>query len=248
MDYTNLSVEALVKGYGFDEASESYECNGCGARFQQGEVYPVEGRFFDARRAAKRHVEEAHGGAFALLLADESKYNTLTEKQRELLRRFAQGKSDGEIANELGLSASTVRHQKYVFREKAKQAKAYLALYEAAFARAAGSDGILPIPEHARGVDERFVITEKEREQVRKNNFLSLKPLVLKNFPAKEKKKIVILMEIAALFQKDRRYSEKEINEILKKVYEQDYVVLRRYLIDYGFMDRSADGREYWMR
>jgi hypothetical protein len=42
-------------------------------------------------------------------------------------------------------------------------------------------------------------------------------------------------------------YAEKEINEILKAIYE-DYVMLRRYLIEYGFIDRKSDGSEYWLK
>ncbi|WP_081793756.1 DUF2087 domain-containing protein [Paenibacillus darwinianus] len=39
---------------------------------------------------------------------------------------------------------------------------------------------------------------------------------------------------IAASFKLRRRYTEKEVNELLKRVYAKDYVTLRRYLIEYG--------------
>ena len=77
------------------------------------------------------------------LLNTESRYNTLTQNQKTLLSRLAQGWSDQEIAKEAGVSVSTVRHQKFVFREKAKQARVYLALYECAeqLAEAATGNG-----------------------------------------------------------------------------------------------------------
>lgn len=251
MDYINTSVEALKEGYGSKEDGQAYVCHGCGAAFALGEVFPVEDRFFDAKRAVEAHVASAHGGPLALLMADDSKYVALTDKQRTLLDLFARGVPDGEIARAHGLSPSTVRHQKFMFREKAKSAKVYLALYELAFAPAApaaAEDALMPIPDAAKSVDERFVITEKERAQVHKNNFISLKPLRLKNFPVKEKKKVVILVEIAGQFEAGRRYGEKEVNAILKEIYPSDYVTLRRYMIEYGFMDREVDGSAYWLR
>ena len=42
-------------------------------------------------------------------------------------------------------------------------------------------------------------------------------------------------------------YSEKEVNKILSRVYE-DYVLLRRYLIEYGFLDRTRDGAVYFLK
>jgi len=57
----------------------------------------------------------------------------------------------------------------------------------------------------------------------------------------------VILREIIKRFQNDRIYTEKEVNEILKAIYD-DYVTLRRYLIEYGFLDRKLDGNQYWIK
>ena len=40
--------------------------------------------------------------------------------------------------------------------------------------------------------------------------------------------------------------TEQEVNEILRPIYE-DYMTIRRYLIMYGFMERTKDGRQYWL-
>ncbi|MGX4667923.1 DUF2087 domain-containing protein [Cerasibacillus sp. JNUCC 74] len=42
-------------------------------------------------------------------------------------------------------------------------------------------------------------------------------------------------------------YSEMEVNEILKAIYS-DFAILRRYLIDYEFMERSRDCTKYWVK
>ncbi|MEG0457339.1 MAG: DUF2087 domain-containing protein, partial [Oscillospiraceae bacterium] len=63
----------------------------------------------------------------------------------------------------------------------------------------------------------------------------------------KEKKKIIILRKIAQQFEKNIKYSEKEVNEILKAIYD-DFVTIRRYLIEYGYMDRTSNCEQYWKK
>jgi len=58
---------------------------------------------------------------------------------------------------------------------------------------------------------------------------------------------LIALREIAEKFQNSRIYREKEVNEILKGFYD-DYVTLRRYLIEYGLLDRKRDGSQYWLK
>lgn len=96
-------------------------------------------------------------------------------------------------------------------------------------------------------IDERYVITEQERDKILRISFESLEPLRLKMLSAKEKKKVVVLTKIAEQFEKGRIYTGKETDQILRQIYD-DYVTLRRYLIEYGFMDRKADGSQYWLK
>lgn len=247
MKIENLSVEQIKQGYVYDPAAESYTCIICGKTFNSGEIYQINSRFFTADKAVQKHMETEHSEYLSFLLKDESKYNTLTENQKQLLKLFASSTEDKEISEKLGITASTVRHQKFIFREKAKQAKFYLAVYERAFEnKESGENAIVPIHDHARMVDERYVITEKERNRILETCFYSLEPLKLKNFPPKEKKKVVILTKIWEQFEGGRKYSEKEVNKILADVYD-DFVTIRRYLIEYGFMDRTKDGSKYWL-
>ena len=96
-------------------------------------------------------------------------------------------------------------------------------------------------------VDERYQITIEEENTIISNIFSSLEPLKLKNLSPKEKKKIVILKKISSRFERERKYSEKEVNGILEDIYD-DFATIRRYLIEYGFMDRTNDGKEYWLK
>ena len=69
----------------------------------------------------------------------------------------------------------------------------------------------------------------------------------LRECPAREKKKIVVLSTIAGQFKKGKKYSEKEVNRLLGRIYE-DYPYIRRLLIEYGFMERTKDGTWYWVK
>ena len=61
--------------------------------------------------------------------------------------------------------------------------------------------------------------------------------------PARHKKRIVVLAWLAKQFEMGVRYSELEVNEQLQR-YHPDYASLRRYLVDYGFMQREQG--VYW--
>ena len=159
MDFGKLTVKELKQGYRRDETGGAFTCNICGECFADGQVYPVDGKYFTPEHAAKHHVADAHGGSAAVLIHAETKYNSLTENQKDLLMRFAAGETDREIARELQISEATVRRQRFNFREKAKQAKHYLAVYEQVF-ETGGKDTLMPIHDKAVFLDDRYVITE----------------------------------------------------------------------------------------
>jgi hypothetical protein len=91
--------------------------------------------------------------------------------------------------------------------------------------------------------DDRTIITQKEKSAILKKYFDGDQ---LKSFPKKQKRKLILLQHIAGMFDAEKKYTEKEVNQILMKV-QEDYVTIRRYLIEYGFMDRKNDGSQYWI-
>lgn len=247
MDLDELSPEELISGFRYHPQTLTYVCLTCGAAFETGEIYAFSGRFFDAARAVRAHIEREHAGRLADFLYSDNKYLSMTDNQKELLRLFSEGKTDKEIAGTLGVTSSTVRHQKFMFREKAKQAKLYLALYELALGNKKDREEILPLHEGAKMVDDRYVTTKAEQDKILQTAFESLSPLRLKAFSPKEKKKIVILKKIAEQFAPGKTYTEQQVNGILRPIFD-DYATLRRYLIEYGFMERTADCNTYWLR
>ncbi len=64
-------------------------------------------------------------------------------------------------------------------------------------------------------------------------------------FPSQEKKLLVLLRYVLKAFEPNRRYSERQVNEILAR-YHDDTAFLRRHLIIYKLMAREGGGGEYW--
>jgi hypothetical protein len=61
--------------------------------------------------------------------------------------------------------------------------------------------------------------------------------------PTKRSKLLLVLDRIAQDFEPGSTYQETEVNEMLRRYYD-DYAALRRYLVDEAFMAR--EGGVYW--
>ncbi len=68
----------------------------------------------------------------------------------------------------------------------------------------------------------------------------------LKSIPAQRKKLEAVLRHVAMVFKPGRRYSEKEVNELLSRFHE-DTATLRRELVGYRILERQGGGGDYWL-
>ncbi|MDS0526380.1 DUF2087 domain-containing protein [Clostridium sp. SHJSY1] len=247
--FWNARVEEVKEGFVEDE--KNYRCIICEEIFEKGRIYEVDSELYEAKKAAEIHIEERHGSMIHYLLGMNSTFIGISDVQKEVVSLIAEGLSDKEIAAKLGVTQSTIRNHKYKLREKEKQARLFLAMMDLI---SKGTNKkinkldkavICDVHKTATIIDDRFNITDKEKEDTIKNYMYENG--ALKNYPAKAKKKIIILEEITKNFSKGKTYSEKEINRILKRIYE-DYVTLRRALIEYGYIERTNDCKSYWVK
>ena len=246
--FWNASFDNLKCGYIQEE--DHYVCLLCGKKIEKGIVYPQEGIFYDAARYMRLHIEQAHQSVFEYLNSLDKKLTGITDHQSTLLRLFYQRKSDGEVQKEMGIgSASTIRNHRFALKEKERQSKVYLVMMELLKEKEKNKNEptFLDPPKTAKMVDDCYKVTQKDNDKLLKTLFPEGTEGPLKTFSIKEKQKLVVLQEIAKRFQGKRTYTEKEINQILKFVYH-DFATLRRYLIEYGFLDRTPDGSQYWSR
>ena len=229
----------LVETVGTIESSESFE---------KGRIYQRGQDLVEAESAIKNHIVAEHSSTFHALLALGKKGTGLSDTQRNLLKHFYAGLSDNEIRPLAGnVSASTIRNHRFVLREKARQAKVFLALMELLEKRDRDpGDRFIEIPGRLTSYDERFAITETEFGKIVKSLFPDGPDGMLARFPRKQKHKVAALVQILKRFDASRRYSQTEVNSILATA-SGDYTTLCRYMVDYGFLGRTRDGSEYWV-
>ncbi|MDR1617160.1 MAG: DUF2087 domain-containing protein [Syntrophomonadaceae bacterium] len=69
----------------------------------------------------------------------------------------------------------------------------------------------------------------------------------IKNLPSKNKTRLAVLFYLSQKFEIHRNYTEKEVNHLIDQWHVfGDYFILRREMVDAGFMSRESDGSRYW--
>lgn len=73
-----------------------------------------------------------------------------------------------------------------------------------------------------------------------------------RRFPRKGRDREILMRSIVMTLESARTYSESDVNDALLSwkrdvgpAIETDHVTLRRLLVDYGHLERTADGRAY---
>lgn len=251
----HAGIPDLKRGYVEDPGFETYTCLICGYQTERGFVYPEGTLFLEAEKAMRRHIEADHGSMLSYLLSLDKKLTGLTDLQRTLIGLFHQGVSDQDIIAEIdGGSTSTIRNHRFMLREKVKQAKLFLAVMElmeeggkTTARQPAGTPTRATQAKLPGKLGERLSISNEENAQILGKYFADGLYGPLKSLPKQEKRRVAVLRHLAGDFEEGRKYSEPEVNELLEARYT-DYVTLRRFLIEYGFLDRLPDGSEYWVK
>jgi hypothetical protein len=68
----------------------------------------------------------------------------------------------------------------------------------------------------------------------------------VKTWPKKQADKVLVLEYLITKFDTDKSYTEREVNEVLKSWHTfSDWPLLRRELVDRGYMRRDVNGYAY---
>ncbi|PKL49067.1 MAG: transcriptional regulator [Candidatus Riflebacteria bacterium HGW-Riflebacteria-2] len=245
ISWQELPIDIIKQG--FTEGRKFYECIICGREIEKGMIYKDGAELYEAHRFMELHITRAHGSVFEYLTGLDKKVTGLSEHMCKLLSCFYKRLPDAEIQNQLGIgSASTIRNHRFALKEKERQAKILMALCELIRENEAAPEKYLEPHPTATMVDDRYKITPEENGKILKKYFPDGLDGRLATFYIKEKSKLAVLRHIAARFESGRKYTEKEVDAILKQVFD-DHTTLRRYLIEYGFMGRTTDCRSYWL-
>lgn len=259
-------LEELKLGYAGND--EYYTCLCCGEKVKLGVIYPEGGLLYEAKWYMQLHIEKEHQSVFHHLINLDKGVTGISEIQRKLISLFYQGHSDFEVQNLLGMgSTSTIRNHRFQLKEKERQARVFLAVMELLRKKAGQPEKMVAKQQslksglkrsdpsgNANGNEfEQGNKHEPEQERDRRDRETVLRKYFpagtdgpLKNFSMKEKYKLIIVKEISRRFEAGRIYTEKQVNQVLREIFE-DYAVLRRYLVEYGFLTRLPDGSQYWL-
>lgn len=245
--FDNNTLQELQQGYQFDLQTQTFHCLFCKQMYEQGVIYPIGDILCTAEKAMKSHIEQTHGSVFEALIQLDKKYTGLSDVQCEMLQLFYKGLSDKEIVEQsLVGSASTIRQHRFKLREKERQSKIFLALM-ANLENKRERTADTPVKNQEEEiVNTKYNITAQEQEKVLQTYFKDGLDGTVDIFPSKEKRKIIVLQHILKRFATGKQYTEKEVNAIIQTAHE-DYVTVRRYLIEYGFLNRNSDGSAYWV-
>jgi hypothetical protein len=244
--FWNADFKDLKNGYIKDR--EKFICLLCGREISRGIVYPDEDIIYEPEKYMRLHISKAHISVFDYLINIDKKFTGLTDHQTKLLKMFYSGKTDTQIQKEMNISgSSTIRNHRFVLKEKERQSKIFITLMNLLKEKDKNAPSFIEVPKTAKMIDDRYNVTLEEREKILKKYFPDGTEGLLKTFVLKEKQRFVVLGEIIKRFSTDKIYNEKEVNEIIKTAY-YDYVTVRRFLIEYGFLDRKPDGSQYWLK
>ncbi len=186
---------------------------------------------------------------------------TLADESRLTLLRLLQEREHtvGELAQRIGLGESTVSHHLTKLRNAGFASlrmagnQRFYRLNEGGLTRFKRlTETIELTPEKPAPVisDNRWIDAlgwSAEDQQVLRDYTLNGKLVDVPGEPHQTAQLNVILRWLVTLFEADRMYSELEVNAILKDIYEEDYVGLRRDLIDMGYLRRERGGGQYWL-
>lgn len=239
----DLTIEELRQGY-YVKSERFFSCIFCDSDYNMGEIYEWDSALADAELSVRMHIRKTHGSSLKKWIEQDKGINGLSATQKEIIKLLSKGLSDGEIAKQMGNKAkSTIRNHRFTLREKYRESKVFISIMEELAKVEKNPEEEFVTFHPALSVsDDRTKITQKEKSDMLKKYFDGKKLL---HFPKKQKIKLILLQHISGMFEAEKIYSEKEVNEIIKIAFD-DYVTIRRYLIEYSFMDRKRDGTQYW--
>lgn len=88
---------------------------------------------------------------------------------------------------------------------------------------------------------------KEEAKQINLDTIINKDGIVIR-WPKKKAEKLAVLQYLQTKFSKNKTYTELEVNLILKKWNSfNDHALLRRELYDNFLINRSNDGKSYWI-
>ena len=130
MEFKELTLEELTRGYVWSEEEQLYQCIFCGDKMEEGLIYSSRGKSVNALRAMQEHIFDEHGSVFECLLNLDKQMNGLSDAQKDVLEGLYYEKDNKAIGKEMGISDATVRTYKFNLQKMKRRARIFLAMMD----------------------------------------------------------------------------------------------------------------------
>ncbi len=175
-------------------------------------------------------------------------FKALADANRlKIIGLLAQGDlSVEQMAEILGISSSTVSHHLARLSRAglvSARAQSYYSIYHLNAEKLESLAKEILAEETLPAITAQVNMDAYDQKVIR--NYTNADGTV-KALPSQQKKLIAILRYVSRRLEPGKRYSEKEISQVLEK-YHPDYAFLRRSLIEYKMMERENGGGAYWL-
>ena len=130
MEFKELTLEELTRGYVWSEEEQLYQCIFCGDKMEEGLIYSSRGQSVNALRAMQEHIFDEHGSVFECRLNLDKQMNGLSDAQKDVLEGLYYEKDNKAIGKEMGISDATVRTYKFNLQKMKRRARIFLAMME----------------------------------------------------------------------------------------------------------------------
>ena len=130
MEFKELTLEELTRGYVWSEEEQLYQCIFCGDKMEEGLIYSSRGKSVNALRAMQEHIFDEHGSVFECLLNLDKQMNGLSDAQKDVLEGLYYEKDNKAIGKEMGISDATVQTYKFNLQKMKRRARIFLAMME----------------------------------------------------------------------------------------------------------------------
>ena len=130
MEFKELTLEELTRGYVWSEEEQLYQCIFCGDKMEEGLIYSSRGKSVNALRAMQEHIFDEHGSVFECLLNLDKQMTGLSDAQKDVLEGLYYEKDNKAIGKEMGISDATVRTYKFNLQKMKRRARIFLAMME----------------------------------------------------------------------------------------------------------------------
>ncbi|MGN0578473.1 MAG: DUF2087 domain-containing protein [Ruminiclostridium sp.] len=135
------------------------------------------------------------------------------------------------VCNFYGQYYDSISDNRYIYLKQAEMSAKLLLWFE----------------KHIDELNERLCELNAQISKQKKLSYFYDSKGRLIQYPSKRSLRISVLQRIAECFEKGRRYTEREVNEIImQNISFSDYATIRREMYDLKLIDRLSNGSEYW--